>query len=199
MSDSSETYRLIEEIAANQQSMHDDMAALVDRMSSLEQAVLNHVKQSPEPPAINEQQQYLAARSLVVETGRASTSLIQRVLRIGYGRAAGLMDKLEENNVIGPADGSRPRQVFIDSEKLEEIEDQESESVFSKTEIPDDDDLYEDAKQAVIEAGTASPSYLQRKLRVGYTRACRLIDILEENSVVGPQDGSKPRDVLKEE
>ncbi|MEN9920662.1 MAG: cell division protein ftsK, segregation ATPase FtsK/SpoIIIE, family [Candidatus Parcubacteria bacterium] len=59
-----------------------------------------------------------------------------------------------------------------------------------------DDDLYEDAKAAVIEAGKASTSYLQRKLRVGYSRAARLMDLLEENSVIGPQDGSKPREVI---
>jgi DNA segregation ATPase FtsK/SpoIIIE, S-DNA-T family len=60
----------------------------------------------------------------------------------------------------------------------------------------DDDDLYEDARLAVIEAGKASTSYLQRRLRVGYSRAARLIDILEERGVIGPADGAKPRQVL---
>jgi S-DNA-T family DNA segregation ATPase FtsK/SpoIIIE len=60
----------------------------------------------------------------------------------------------------------------------------------------DDDDLYEDAKQAVIEAGKASTSYIQRKLRVGYSRAARLMDLLEEKGVIGPADGAKPRQVL---
>ena len=59
-----------------------------------------------------------------------------------------------------------------------------------------DDELYEDAKVAVIEAGKASTSYIQRKLRIGYSRAARLMDLLEENGIIGPQDGSKPRDVL---
>jgi DNA segregation ATPase FtsK/SpoIIIE, S-DNA-T family len=60
----------------------------------------------------------------------------------------------------------------------------------------DDDDLYEDAKAAVIEAGKASTSYIQRKLRVGYSRAARLIDLLEEKGVIGPADGAKPRQIL---
>lgn len=60
----------------------------------------------------------------------------------------------------------------------------------------DDDDLYEDAKQAVIEAGKASTSYIQRKLRVGYSRAARLIDLLEDRGVIGAADGSKPREIL---
>jgi DNA segregation ATPase FtsK/SpoIIIE, S-DNA-T family len=59
-----------------------------------------------------------------------------------------------------------------------------------------DDPLYDDARRAVIDAGKASTSYLQRKLKVGYSRAARLIDLLEENGVVGPADGSKPREVL---
>jgi S-DNA-T family DNA segregation ATPase FtsK/SpoIIIE len=59
-----------------------------------------------------------------------------------------------------------------------------------------EDDLYEEAREIVIQAGKASTSYLQRKLRVGYARAARLMDILEENGVIGPGEGAKPRDVL---
>jgi len=60
----------------------------------------------------------------------------------------------------------------------------------------DDDDLYEEARSLVIEAKKASTSYLQRRLKVGYARAARLMDMLEERGVVGPADGAKPRDVL---
>jgi DNA segregation ATPase FtsK/SpoIIIE, S-DNA-T family len=60
----------------------------------------------------------------------------------------------------------------------------------------DDDDLYDEARAAVEEAGRASTSYLQRKLKVGYSRAARLMDILEARGVIGPADGAKPREVL---
>jgi S-DNA-T family DNA segregation ATPase FtsK/SpoIIIE len=60
-----------------------------------------------------------------------------------------------------------------------------------------DDDLYEDARMIVIEAGKASTSFLQRKLGVGYARAAKLIDMLEERGVVGAGNGAKPRDVLE--
>jgi len=62
-----------------------------------------------------------------------------------------------------------------------------------------DDELYNDAKEVVIQAGKASSSLLQRRLRVGYARAARLIDILEEKGVVGPADGARPRDVFVDE
>ena len=60
----------------------------------------------------------------------------------------------------------------------------------------EDDELYPQAKKTVVEAGKASTSYLQRKLGIGYARAAKLIDILEERGVVGPADGSKPRDII---
>ena len=59
-----------------------------------------------------------------------------------------------------------------------------------------DDPLFEDAKKLVIEARKASSSLLQRRLRVGYARAARLIDMLEEKGVVGPGEGAKPREIL---
>lgn len=60
-----------------------------------------------------------------------------------------------------------------------------------------DDDLYEQARDIVVSSQKASTSYLQRRLKIGYSRAARLIDILEERGVVGPQDGAKPRAVLE--
>ncbi len=59
----------------------------------------------------------------------------------------------------------------------------------------EDDSLFEEAKKVVLEAKKASASLLQRRLRVGYARAARLIDILEEKGIVGPGQGAKPREV----
>ena len=58
------------------------------------------------------------------------------------------------------------------------------------------DALYEEAKNIVIQSGKASSSLLQRRLRVGYSRAARLIDMLEENGIIGQADGAKPREIL---
>ena len=59
-----------------------------------------------------------------------------------------------------------------------------------------DDTLYEEARITVEQAGRASTSYLQRKLKIGYSRAARLMDVLEAQGIIGPADGSKPREVL---
>ncbi len=62
----------------------------------------------------------------------------------------------------------------------------------------DQDSLFDDAKKCVIESGKASASLLQRRLRVGYARAARLLDELEEAGIVGPADGAKPRELFTE-
>jgi S-DNA-T family DNA segregation ATPase FtsK/SpoIIIE len=59
------------------------------------------------------------------------------------------------------------------------------------------DDAYEDAVRLVLEFGKASTSLLQRRLRIGYGRAAHLIDLMERDGIVGPADGSKPREILK--
>lgn len=181
---------LLKEVQANQQSLHDDMSTVVDRLTKLEEAVNTLTQHSNEPAAIDEHQLYIAARSLVVETGRASTSMLQRVLRIGYSRAASLIDKLEENSIIGPQNGSIPREVFLDRGALSEIEEEEENGPMP---TGDTDDLYEDAVLVVREAGKCSTSYLQRKLRIGYSRAVFIQDLLEKNGVIGREGNLKPQ------
>lgn len=60
----------------------------------------------------------------------------------------------------------------------------------------DEDPLYEEAKQIIIQSQKASTSYLQRRLRLGYNRAARLIDRMEAEGIIGESEGSKPREVL---
>ncbi len=65
---------------------------------------------------------YNEAAQFVVETGRASTSLLQRRLRIGYGRAARLLDMMEHQGLIGPPEGSKPRKVLVSSKQLDDVQ-----------------------------------------------------------------------------
>jgi S-DNA-T family DNA segregation ATPase FtsK/SpoIIIE len=72
-------------------------------------------------------------------------------------------------------------------------EDGEDEEVFEG----DQDPMYEDAVRVVLEMGKASTSTLQRRLRLGYGRAARILDVMQHEGIIGPPDGSKPREVLK--
>ncbi len=73
----------------------------------------------------------------------------------------------------------------------------QSATIFVKIDNSDDSDpLLEEAKKVIIQAGKASASLLQRRLKVGYARAARLLDLLEAQGMIGPGDGAKPREVL---
>lgn len=66
---------------------------------------------------------FLDAKNVVIEANKASASLLQRRLRVGYARAARLIDMLEEQGIVGPADGAKPRTIFGDAEQALEIDD----------------------------------------------------------------------------
>lgn len=89
-----------------------------------------------------------------------------------------------------------------DEDVINEIERQAAKEKAAKSGLPEDavqddeDPMLDDAIMCVVELGQASTSLLQRKLRLGYARAARLIDMMEERGVVGPYEGSKPRQVL---
>ena len=83
-----------------------------------------------------------------------------------------------------PDDPLRGRVDFADETKTEDINDDEL------------DERYQEAVQIVTETRQASISMLQRRLRVGYNRAARMIEIMEQQGLVGPSDGIKPREVL---
>jgi len=86
------------------------------------------------------------------------------------------------------------------NEYNEEItEDKDSSLDFISGDNTTDDDLYDDAVEVVMEAGKASASLLQRRLRIGYARAARLLDLMEEQEVIGPANGAKPRKILKQD
>lgn len=111
-----------------------------------------------------------------------------------------------------PAGESKPVRVqgaFVSDNEVEKIVDfviaqqkaqyQEEMIPSDEEEIPDlddTDDLYEEAVQLVAAQDTASVSFLQRKLKIGYARAARIMDQMEERGVVGPAEKSKPREVL---
>lgn len=86
---------------------------------------------------------------------------------------------------------------MYDMEILEPSRDMESEIAAGAGEdFNEDDKILAEAIKIVREQQKASTSMLQRRMKLGYSRAARIIDIMEEMGIVGPADGSKPRDVL---
>jgi DNA segregation ATPase FtsK/SpoIIIE and related proteins len=116
-------------------------------------------------------------KPLRLQSAYVSDEELKRVIDYLKDQEAGLLDTVSFDQEAQDGDASAVFGAMLDEEDT-------------------DDDLYEDAKAAVIEAGKASTSYVQRKLRVGYSRAARLMDLLEEKGVIGPPDGSKPREIL---
>jgi DNA segregation ATPase FtsK/SpoIIIE, S-DNA-T family len=88
------------------------------------------------------------------------------------------------------------QQQFLEVPK-EEREAGESGAAGAEGEEGEHDPLYEDAVRLVVEFGKASTSLLQRRLRIGYGRAAHLIDLMEQDGIVGAADGPKPRELLK--
>lgn len=118
-------------------------------------------------------------------------------------------------------DGSKPKRiqsVIVSDKEIKEVTDfvkQQAEPAYNEEVVQpqrynlggssnsstggdfgEDDPLYQEAYDLVVETGKASASYLQRRLRVGYARAARLLDLLEQHGVIGPGEGAKPREVL---
>jgi S-DNA-T family DNA segregation ATPase FtsK/SpoIIIE len=82
---------------------------------------------------------------------------------------------------------------YIDDEIFYEEEEEQGASLFSDG----DDPLYEKALEIVCQQGKASASYIQRRLKIGFNRAARIVDEMEHNGVVGPAHGSKPRELIR--
>jgi S-DNA-T family DNA segregation ATPase FtsK/SpoIIIE len=91
------------------------------------------------------------------------------------------------------------REQELDPSLLEAPEPPPGEADADEEFDPDEDPLLDRAIEVVVQAQTASTSLLQRRLRVGYTRAGRLIDMLERRGIISGYEGSKPRRVLVDE
>lgn len=100
----------------------------------------------------------------------------------------------EVENVVGAVKEWGEPEYIDDEIFVEDDDDEDSDmAVFSGE---GEDPLYEKALDIVVQAGKASASYIQRRLKIGYNRAARLVEEMEERGIVGPANGSKPREVI---
>ena len=103
-------------------------------------------------------------------------------------------DQEVENVVTAVKDYGEPD--YLDEEIFTEEDDEETARDLFGDPVDDDDPLYDQALEIVVQAGKASASYIQRRLKIGYNRAARLVEEMEERGIVGPANGSKPREVI---
>ncbi|MCR4939058.1 MAG: DUF87 domain-containing protein [Treponemataceae bacterium] len=85
---------------------------------------------------------------------------------------------------------------YIDDEIFVDDEDDDGDSQDDTVYTEGEDPLYEQALDIVVQAGKASASYIQRRLKIGYNRAARLVEEMEDRGIVGPANGSKPREII---
>lgn len=102
----------------------------------------------------------------------------------------------EVKRVVGFLHDAAPEPEYAyEEEMFSGARDEGGAAPADESDYGDSDPLYDDARSLVRDAGKASASYLQRRLRVGYARAARLLDLLEMRGIIGPADGAKPREV----
>ena len=210
---------IIDELADIMSAYPRELESAVIRLAQMSRAVGIHLILSTQRPSVNVITGLIKANIPARVALQVASQIDSRTILDGSGaeKLLGAGDMLYLSGEM-----SKPRRIqapFVSEEEVKRVvsylkkhfedelplsidltTDKVSNSLF-ESDLGDDeeDELYEEAREVVIEAGKASTSYLQRKLRIGYSRAARLMDMLEERGVIGPADGSRAREILKEE
>lgn len=211
---------IIDELADIMQSFPRELEAAIVRLAQMSRAVGIHLLLSTQRPSVNVITGLIKANVPARIALQVASQIDSRTIIDGAGaeKLLGAGDMLYLSGDMGKP--VRLQSAFISENEVKKVVDFIAKN--NEAEIPIDigavqnaasgtgstslggeggdeeidDDMYEAAKAAVMEAGKASTSYIQRKLRVGYSRAARLVDMLEERGVIGPADGAKPREIL---
>lgn len=207
---------IIDELADLMQSFPRELEAVIVRLAQMSRAVGIHLILSTQRPSVNVITGLIKANIPARVALQVASQIDSRTIldRAGAEKLLGSGDML----YLDGKDPIRLQSAYISEAEVKRVTDyiaQHNDAELpidiggtSNNPLPSggsfsgdmdeevDDDMYEAARQAVTEAGKASTSYIQRKLRVGYARAARLMDILEERGVIGPADGAKPREIL---
>lgn len=210
---------IIDELADLMHAYPRELESAVVRLAQMSRAVGIHLLISTQRPSVNVITGLIKANIPSRIALQVSSQIDSRTIldAAGAEKLLGAGDMLYlsgerskpfrlQSAYIGEAEVKKVVKFLVDA-YADELNDEisltnetTSNSIFSASledgEPGDDDELYEEAREIVTQAGKASTSYLQRKLRIGYARAARLIDILEEKGVIGPGSGAKPREVI---
>ncbi len=207
---------IIDELADLMATHGREMEAAVVRLAQMARAIGIHLVLSTQRPSVEVITGLIKANITTRIAFQVASQIDSRTIldMAGAEKLLGSGDMLYLSG-----DSNKPRRiqgVFISEEEVRKITDflksqkEEGEEEYNeeiveskKTSLEfsseeggaDEDLLYDDAVEVVKNAGKASASLLQRRLRVGYARAARLLDMMEDKGIVGPADGAKPREV----
>ncbi len=207
---------VIDELADIMQTYPRELESAIVRLAQMSRAVGIHLVLSTQRPSVNVITGLIKANVPTRIALQVSSQIDSRTIldQGGAEKLLGAGDMLYASGEMSQPE--RLQSAFISEDEVKKVVEylrkaymdelpdtielsgsiEKGNNLFSDSISDEDDDLYEDARATVMEAGKASTSYLQRKLGVGYARAAKLIDMLEERGVVGPGNGAKPRDVL---
>ncbi len=212
---------IIDELADIMQTFPRELEAVIVRLAQMSRAVGIHLILSTQRPSVNVITGLIKANVPTRVALQVASQIDSRTIldMAGAEKLLGAGDMLYLSGDM--AKPTRIQSAFISETELkkvvkflidtyqdeipEEIDissaEQDKNPLFDslssdRDEDQSDEPLYEEAKETIISAGKASTSFLQRKLRIGYARAARIIDMLEEDGVIGPGEGSKAREVV---
>jgi len=207
---------IIDELADIMQAYPRELEAAIVRLAQMSRAVGIHLILSTQRPEVNIITGLIKANVPSRIALRVPTLIDSRTI-LDTGGAEKLLGQGDMLAVVETNQPERLQSAFITEDEVKAVVAylknaykndiretielsgtvSEGKSVFDADTDGDDDELYEAARAAIMEAGKGSTSYIQRKLKVGYARAARLMDMLEERGVIGPADGAKPRELLE--
>lgn len=209
---------IIDELADLMSTFPREVEATIVRLAQMSRAVGIHLVVSTQRPSVNVITGLIKANISARVSFRVASLIDSRTIldHSGAEKLLGRGDMLYLST--GTAKPKRLQGCFVSENEVKKVvkwlkENYKEESVMLeeseiKAILPSSielstagfgaggDEMYEEAKDAVIKAGKASASLLQRRLRVGYARAARLLDLLEEQGIIGPSDGARPRAIL---
>lgn len=206
---------IIDELADLMSVAANSVEAAIVRLAQMSRAVGIHLVLATQRPSVNVITGLIKA-NMPARIAFSVASLVDSRTILDFSGAEKLLGR--GDMLFLDAQLSKPKRLqgaFIEDTEIENVVNflrgqveadymEEVTEKVTKSSIPDfegagseeGDDLLEDAKEVILQAGKASASLLQRRLRVGYARAARLLDILEEIGFIGPADGAKPREIL---
>lgn len=208
---------IIDELADLMSSSGQEVEALVIRLAQMARAVGIHLILATQRPSVNVITGLIKA-NIPARIAFSVASLIDSRTILDNSGAEKLLGR--GDMLFMSAEISKPKRLqgaFVSDQEIKRVvsflKDKnglpeyneaileaggKSENSFSGGDEDEDEEMMEEAKRIIISANRASTSLLQRRLKIGYSRAARIIDILEERGFVGPADGSKPREIIRD-